>query len=153
VASWPTVEERVGADQKRVGVVANERREGGLDLSAVARVNDVDPHSDVGGRRRNISRHGLGIRGIFRVDKSGNTSRSGHQFTQQSKSLGTQTKFSDEEIDAGRIAARPGEVGNETKFDRIVGDAEHDWNRRGRSLCRECRRGGGCDDDGHLTAH
>ena len=85
-------------------------------------------HPDGRGRCRHVPRHGLGIGSICRIDESGNTSCSRHQFTQHSKSLGTQTKFSDIKIDAGRVAARPGEAGDETEFDRIVGDAEHDWN-------------------------
>jgi len=33
-------------------------------------------------------------------------------------------------IDAGRVSPRPVKAGDKTKLDRIVGDAEHDWDRR-----------------------
>ena len=39
-----------------------------------------------------------------------------------------------EKIDAGRIAARPGEAGYKAKLDRVVTDAKNDWDRRCRSF-------------------
>jgi hypothetical protein len=39
-----------------------------------------------------------------------------------------------EKIDAGRIAARPGKAGDETKLDRVLTDAEDDRDRRSRSF-------------------
>jgi hypothetical protein len=38
-----------------------------------------------------------------------------------------------ENIDAGRVPARPGEAGNKTEFDRVFADAENN---------RDCRSGG-----------
>src|SRR5207253_8393209 len=55
-------------------------------------------------------------------------------------------------IDAGRVTARPGEAGDETKLDRVVTDAEDNRNRRGRGLGREGSVvAGGRGDDGHAT--
>ena len=58
-----------------------------------------------------------------------------------------------EKIDAGRVAARPGEAGDKTKLDRVFGDAEDDRDRRGCSFGRE-RSGAvaGRGDHGHATA-
>ena len=56
-------------------------------------------------------------------------------------------------IDASGVAARPRKAGNKTELDRVVGEAEHDGDRRGRSFGR--KRGsivGGRGDDGHTTA-
>ena len=46
----------------------------------------------------------------------------------------------DEIIDAGRIAARPGEAGDKTKLNRVTADAENDRDRRGCSFGRERTR-------------
>jgi hypothetical protein len=42
-----------------------------------------------------------------------------------------------EKIDAGRVAARPGEAGDKTKLDRVFADAEDDRDRRCCSFGRE----------------
>jgi hypothetical protein len=57
-----------------------------------------------------------------------------------------------EKIDAGRVAARPGETGDETKLDRVFCDAEHDRDRRGRSFGRKRGAVAGRGGDGHTTA-
>ena len=58
-----------------------------------------------------------------------------------------------EKIDAGRVAAGPGEAGDKTKLDRVFADAEDDRDRRGCSFGRE-RSGhaAGRGDHGHLSA-
>ena len=53
-----------------------------------------------------LSQRGLGIRGIGRIDQHSNSNRLGHQVVQEPQSLGH--KLSEENIDAGHIAARPG---------------------------------------------
>ena len=58
----------------------------------------------------------------------------------------------DEKIDAGRVAARPGEAGDKTKLDRVIADAEDDRDRRCRSFGRERGHVAGRGDDGHLSA-
>src|SRR5262249_8189078 len=45
------------------------------------------------------------------------------------------------------------ETGDKTELNRVRPNTEHDWNCRGRGLCRERRRNGNCDDHCHLTAH
>src|SRR5215510_8751363 len=39
-----------------------------------------------------------------------------------------------------RLPPRPGKARDQTKLDRVVADAEHDWDRRGRSLGYESGR-------------
>jgi hypothetical protein len=70
---------------------------------------------------------------------------------QESQPLGH--RFQEERIDAGRVAARPGEADDKTSLDRVFSDAEHDRDRRGRSLGRDRgARAGGRGDDGDTTA-
>src|SRR5262245_55772696 len=61
--------------------------------------------------------------------------------------------LSGQKIDAGRVAARPGKASDQTKLDRVFGDAEDDRNRRGGGFGREGTSGeAGCSDHGHTTA-
>ena len=46
----------------------------------------------------------------------------------------------DEKIDAGHVAARPGEACDKTLPDRVFADAEDDRDRRGCSFGRDARR-------------
>jgi hypothetical protein len=60
--------------------------------------------------------------------------------------------FTDEKIEASRVATRPGEARDQTVPDRVFADAEDDRDRRGRSFGREGSRGaGGRGDNGHAT--
>ena len=58
----------------------------------------------------------------------------------------------EENIDARHIAARPGEVGDKTKLNRVFTDTEDDRD----ACCRSfgCERGSGANrgDHGHLSA-
>ena len=57
-----------------------------------------------------------------------------------------------EKIDAGCVAARPGEAGDKTEPDRVFADTEDDGDRRRRSFGRECGRAdAGRGDHRHLT--
>src|SRR5262249_47235218 len=61
--------------------------------------------------------------------------------------------FSGEKIDPGRVAARLGKAGDETKFDGVVADAEDDRDRCGRSLGRLSNGGlAGRSDNGYAPA-
>src|SRR5262249_14255036 len=59
----------------------------------------------------------------------------------------------DEVVKARGIAAWPSKTGDETEFDRIPGDEEHNWNRGGRPISCACCRDGACDDPRHLPVH
>src|SRR5262249_1458313 len=59
-----------------------------------------------------------------------------------------------EKIDAGQVAARPGEACDKTEPDRVFVDVEDDGDRGGCGLSRHRRSGAaGRDDHGHLAAH
>jgi hypothetical protein len=60
--------------------------------------------------------------------------------------------FRGEKIDAGRVAAWPGKTG-ETQLDRVFGDDEDDWDRRGRGFGRLRRGWAERGDYRHLTPH
>src|SRR5262249_23926269 len=61
------------------------------------------------------------------VDHHGDANRSRHEIAQQPQSLWH--RLADEEVDAGRVATWAREVGDQTKLDRIIADAENDWDR------------------------
>ena len=63
--------------------------------------------------------------GTGRIDEHGNTNDSGHQLTQELQPLCRQ--LDREKIDAGHVAARPGEAGDKTKLDRVVADVRRRW--------------------------
>jgi hypothetical protein len=92
-----------------------------------------------------VAQRGLGIRGIRRIDQHGNTGRFGHQLAQELQALRCQLDI--EHIDAGQVAAGPGEAGDKTKPDRILADHEDDGDRRGRCLGRDRRRGARAGND------
>jgi hypothetical protein len=56
-------------------------------------------------------------------------------------------------IDAGRVATRPGETGDKTKPDRVIADTEDDRDRRCCSFGRERGHAAGRGNDGHLSAN
>ena len=83
--------------------------------------------------------------GIARIDEYAKPSCGGYQLTQNLHALCHQ--FAGQKIDAGQIAARPGNIRDKTERDRVFSDTED--NR----YCGCCRLGGKCpglaDDDHH----
>ena len=63
-----------------------------------------------------------------RIAEHGNTDGLGHQVMQEPQPLGRH--LTDEKIDAGCIAAGPGEAHDKTKLDRVVANTENDRDRR-----------------------
>src|SRR5262249_45585045 len=56
-------------------------------------------------------------------------------------------------MDSGRVVARPGKAGDQTKPDRVFADAEDDWDRCGGSFGRlGASAEAGCRDHGHAAA-
>ena len=106
---------------------------------------------DGGGGFLRVPQRGLGVGSIGRIDEHGNTNSLGHQLMQESQPLGHH--LLDEKIDAGRVAAGPGEAGDKTKLDRVFGDTEDDRDRRCCSFGRErSGRAAGRGDHGHTAA-
>src|SRR5215467_203347 len=85
----PAVEKRVGSDDQRVYLVADQRRERRLDLTAVARLNDADLDADLRCCRLQVSSDGVGIL-VLGVDQQPEAAGGWKQFTQQLKLLGGQ---------------------------------------------------------------
>ena len=82
----PAEEERVGADQERLGSAADQNCESGLDRAVVARFDhaDLDPQSR--GRGRHVFRHRHGWR-ISGVDQQSDPLSGGDKLVQQSQLL------------------------------------------------------------------
>ena len=99
---------------------------GGIDLADRRGVKDhLDLQPDCGGGLLHLPQSGLGDRSIGRIHEHRNTNGLWHQVMQEPQPLGRQLRV--EKIDAGRVAAGPGEAGDKTKPDRVLADAEDDW--------------------------
>src|SRR5262249_21401857 len=109
----------------------HEGCDGRIDLAAGAGIVDLKLHSESAGGRFYVCQHGRCIRRVSRIDQYRDAGCRRQQLTQQSQPLSIDLRT--ERIDAGRIAARMGETGNKAELDRILADAEDDWNCVGRS--------------------
>src|SRR5262245_14836983 len=78
----PAVEEPVGGHEQGVRPLAREGGEGRIDLAVRAGVDQLDCESDTASSFPHLSRHGLGRRGIGRIDEYGNTNGLGYQLMQ-----------------------------------------------------------------------
>jgi len=75
----------------------------------------------------------------------------GHQFAHQPKPLGFD--LLDEKVGAGRIAAWPGEAGDQTELNRVFADEEDDRDGCGRSFgCQGCKIAAKRDDNSDTAA-
>jgi hypothetical protein len=111
----------------------------------------LDLQPDSAGSFLHVSRCGLGVRGIGRVDEYCNTSGLGYQLVQKTQPLCHYLPR--KEIDAGRVASRPSEASDKTELDWVFIDSEHNWDRRGCGFDRDRdQRGGRRDDHRHATA-
>ena len=144
----PGIEEAVGADEQRVGALARERGESGLDLVAGAGIEDLNLQRESVRGRLHVLQRGLGARGIGGIEQDGDTRSAGYQLAQQLQPFGHD--LADEEIDAGRVAVRLPEAGDDTPFDRIIADAKHNRDRCGdrHGGAHGRGRGAGRGDDG-----
>jgi hypothetical protein len=138
---------KVGAtcEEKGVGPLAHNGREGRIDLAARVGVEHLDLKPDSARGRFHVSQRSLGIRGIRRIDKHSHTNRSGYQLTQEFQPLCHQLRR--DKIEPCQVAARQGEAGNKTKPDRVVANSEGDGDRCSGRLRRERRRGAFDRDD------
>ena len=130
--------------------VARNGREGGVDLAFGAGVRDMKLQPERARRLLHLLDFGRRS-GIVRVDQTGDRGRLRHQLAQQSQPLRDQLRG--QSGDAGDVAARPVEAGDEAELDRIAAGLEHDRNRRGRRLGREAGSGAaGGGDHGNRPA-
>src|SRR6516165_12749877 len=122
----PRVEKGVAPDEEGIGPLAPKTCEGRIDLAAGAGVEHLDLQPNSASCGLHVAQCGLGIYSIDRIDEHGQTSRSGHQFTQQFQPLCHQ--LSTEKIYSCQVATRLGEASHQTNPDRIFGDDEDDRN-------------------------
>ena len=130
-------------------VVSRNRGERFNDFTTVAGVEDsgLQPHYVCG--RFHVS-SGRCACSITWIDQQRDTQCARHKLPQQAQLLCH--KFTNEKVDACRVASWSGKAVNQTKSDRILVDQENDGNRcsrrpdngRGRAIR---------DDHGHLTAN
>ena len=93
---------------ERVGSLAHHGGEGRVDLAAGTGVDDLNLQSETARSFGYLLQRRLGIRRIGRIDQNDNSNRFGYQVVQEPQPLGH--KFSEENIDAGQVAARPGKA-------------------------------------------
>jgi len=147
----PADEEPVRGNEEGIGPVAHEGGEGRLNLAAGASVEHLNLQSDSAGSFRYFSQRGVGDRRVARIDQRGNPNGLRHELVQQPQPLGHDLR--DENIYAGRVAARPGKAGDKTELDGVFADAEDNRDRRGCSFGRLGSKGAaGRGDHGHATA-
>jgi hypothetical protein len=109
----------------------HETRECRVDIVAAARILDDELQSERLRRCLRVAHLGLGS-WIFLVDQKPDHSRVWNQLVEQLQPFGRECV-----VQKGRssdIAARSVKAGNETEFDCVAADREHDRNDRCRSL-------------------
>src|SRR5262245_58890079 len=147
----PADEERVGCDKQGIGPVAHEGGECCLDLAAGASVEELNLESHSASSFGQLSQSGLGARHVARIDQHGHANGLWRQLVQQTQSLGRD--LHEEDVDAGRIAARPGKARYQTELHSIFADPEHDRDCRGRGFGRaRSNRATGRGDYGYAAA-
>src|SRR5215475_11760852 len=104
----PAVEKRVGSDDQRVHLVADQRRKRRLDLAAVARLNDADLDADLRCCRLQVSGDGLGIL-VLGVDQQSEAAGGGKQYPSCLGANSLNWKLTPVALPPGRamLAARP----------------------------------------------
>jgi hypothetical protein len=112
-----TVEVIARGNEEGIGSLTREGGEGSIDLAVRAGFEDIDWEGDGTGSFLHLPQRGLGNRSVGRIKEHGYPNRFGLQLEQYPKPLGQD--LLEEKIDAGRVAARPGKVGNKTKFHRV----------------------------------
>src|SRR5262245_33845348 len=145
IANWTLrlVKKGSGAT-KRASVPARERGKSLIDLAASAGLEHVHLPLHRAGSRLRVSRHSLGTPGIARIDEHAKPSCRGYQLMQNPHALCHQ--FGGQKVDTRHVAARPGNIGDETKCHRVLSESKD--NR----YCGGCRLGGerpGLGEDGH----
>src|ERR1700752_2101889 len=83
----PAVEEGVDADEECVGPLTRKCCEGSVDFAAGAGIEDLDLQSDAVSCCRHLSRRGLRIHSIGRIDENGHASCRWHQLMQERQPL------------------------------------------------------------------
>ena len=106
-------------------------RKGRINIAAGGGFEDFDLLPDGQGRSLNVRDKGLS-EGIVGIDQHANAHGFWLQLMQQPKSLCP--KLNSDKRDAGDIAARPIETGDEAELNRVAAACEDDRDRRSRRL-------------------
>src|SRR5262249_36772548 len=122
---------------KCVDPLLHQARESHIYFTTGAGREDVDFPPDGRTRLLRLCDLGFGILTV-RIDEYRKARRLWQQFAQDSKPLCCNLHV--HVGDAGDVAARPIEAGDEAHLDRVAGGVENNWNRRRRCPCRERRR-------------
>src|SRR5262249_19261587 len=83
----PAGEKGIAADKQRVELLAHESCECCIDLAAAGSPEDLDLQPDVARRRFHVSRRGLRVGRMGRIDQHGNAGGSRHQLMHESQPL------------------------------------------------------------------
>ena len=146
----PAVQEGGSRHEKRVGPFFPERRKHLVDFTRVAGVVHLHLQADGAGRSSHLTQGILRVAHVGRVHQHGQAGGARHQLAQEFKPLRLQ--LVGVQIDAGEIAAGPGEAADKAEPGRVFADQKNDRYRRGRRLGRE--RGGRaarCDNHSGLS--
>ena len=111
------MEKGTGGDEEDVGPLVYKVCEGRVDLAAGTGIEDLDLYLHGASSRFGVSHVGLSkCKGW--IAQYGNTSGRGYHLMQQFHPLCRQ--LTRKKVDPGQIAARPGETGDQTNFDRVI---------------------------------
>src|SRR5262249_478752 len=144
-------EHRIGTDHECVGTLLHKTRKGRVDLTIGTGAVDLDLSPNRRSRRLHVFNQSFGANSIFWIDEHRDARRPRQKLVQEAKPL--RPEFRSQADDAGDIAARPIESGDETSLDWITASAQNDWNWGGGGFGREgrCRADRG-NDDSHSAA-
>src|SRR5262245_23613578 len=118
----PTGEERVWRDKKGVSPRARERGKSLIDLAASAGLEHVHLPLHRASSRLRVSRHSLGTPGIARIDEHAKPSCRGYQLMHDPHANCNQ--FDGQKHDTRDVAARPSNIGHETKYHRVLSESK-----------------------------
>src|SRR5262249_11650605 len=110
-------EERITAEEKRVGPLAQYGCEGGMDFLAIPGIEDLNLQPNATGSRFDVPQRGLCGRCVGRIDEHGHTSGGWDEVTQEVQPLRRQ--LAADKVDARRVTTRPVEAGDKTELDRV----------------------------------
>jgi hypothetical protein len=138
-------------DQNALDPLLREARKRCVDLASGAGVDDCNVPRHCGVRRVHGVDDRLRIRTV-RIDKLGKARGLRQPLVQYPKPLEHELGPNNK-AEAGDVAARPVEAGDETRLDRVPGHAEDHRDRRGCGFGSKCRCcAAHCRDNGHSAS-
>jgi hypothetical protein len=145
------IEEYVGGDRQRPGAQLNRARKDRVEFALGARMEDMQLKPKSGRSNLRLSRYRFGLRGIGRIDDERNGAGVGYQFVKQLQQFRHQLHV--QRSDAGNIATRSVEAGNEADFHGVITGREDDRGCGGYRFGRERRWRAECSYHGDLPTN